>query len=164
MTSFILSKEQFQQFQINFRRESNAGCLSAADMILYNLLRGRDLSRGFTCITNLTKLAHGMDSWLGFKQAIRALKYELNGSVNLRRRFGNMAIQQIIDVLNKTAIAAKEKQERAFKIASKKSDIGSIQMWLDNLDKSIEEKKTQLKKLQSELHQLEDTQQMLNEK
>lgn len=68
-TTFILSKEQFQLFNEKFIDAANRKALTAGNMILNNILRNKDARRGFTPITNPTKLGHGMDAWQGFKEA-----------------------------------------------------------------------------------------------
>ena len=72
-TNFILNKEQYQLFHEKFIEAANAKSLTAGNMILNNILRNKDVRRGFTPITNPSKLGHGMDAWQGFIDARQQL-------------------------------------------------------------------------------------------
>ena len=67
--SYILSKEQYQQFAASFIARAHAKNLSSGDMLLNNIIRNKDVRRGFTPITNPSKLCHGMNAWQGFTDA-----------------------------------------------------------------------------------------------
>lgn len=66
MTTFILSKEQFVQYNDHFVSAARARALTAGDMLLHNILCNKDIRRGFTPITNSNKLNHGANEWQGF--------------------------------------------------------------------------------------------------
>lgn len=68
MTS-IFSKEQFLQFQAAFKSRANAGLNDSADMVLYNIARGKTTECGFTPITNKNKLHNGASAWFGLSYA-----------------------------------------------------------------------------------------------
>lgn len=74
-----LSREQFIEFRDAYRVIANARRLTARDIMLYNMIRGLPLDRGFTNITNGNKLANGADPQYGFKSTkstlIGALRY-----------------------------------------------------------------------------------------
>jgi hypothetical protein len=59
----ILNKDQFKQYQYAFRQRSRAKQATMLDHVLYNLLRGKKLERGFTPITNKNKLAAGRSEY-----------------------------------------------------------------------------------------------------
>lgn len=79
MISHTLSKTEFLQFQSAFKARANAGKLSREDMLLYNIVRGKDPRRGFTAITNTAKLANGSSEWSGWQQARYFLQYRFMG-------------------------------------------------------------------------------------
>jgi len=64
-----LTKEQFLEFRAKFKEQANAKSLSASDMILYNLIRGKDPKSGFTPITNPNKLSNGAIAWFAYEKA-----------------------------------------------------------------------------------------------
>jgi len=84
MTKFILNdKQQFKQYQLAFRQLAHTKQATAVDHILYNLLRGKDLKRGFTPITNETKLnnnARKEPEWYTFKLALSELIFSISGA------------------------------------------------------------------------------------
>lgn len=71
--TYILTKEQFQQYAAKFASKANSDSLAAHTMILHNILRNKDARRGFTPITNPTKLSNGADEWQGYKFARQTL-------------------------------------------------------------------------------------------
>jgi hypothetical protein len=73
--TFIFDKSQFQALQTNFKDSAHNESNSSSDAILYNIIRGKDLKRGFTPITNQNKLNNGADPWLGFKQALLTARW-----------------------------------------------------------------------------------------
>lgn len=79
-TTYILSKEQYQLFNEKFIEAANAKSLTSANIILNNILRGKDARRGFTPITNPTKLNHGANEWQGFDAARSQLVHYLRWS------------------------------------------------------------------------------------
>lgn len=77
---FILSKDQFLTFQTAFKRLAQAKEVTASDMMLYNIVRGKPINNGFTPITNTTKLFNGMYPNMGCSQA----KHELRDRLSVR--------------------------------------------------------------------------------
>ena len=67
--SEILSPSQFATYRATFKQRASDKTLSPIDMLIYNMIRGLPLSRGFTAITNPNKLANGADPWAAFKSA-----------------------------------------------------------------------------------------------
>lgn len=76
MNYLITDKSQFHLYQQAFRQLANAKMATVEDHILYNLLRGKDLKRGFTPITNPVKLNadYYKNEWRAFDQALSSLK------------------------------------------------------------------------------------------
>lgn len=74
-----LSREQFLEFRAAYRALANDRQLTARDIMLYNMIRGLPLNRGFTNITNANRLANGANPEYGFKSAkstlIGSLRY-----------------------------------------------------------------------------------------
>ena len=90
MTTFILNdKHQFYRFQEAFRQRSRTKQASVTDHILYNLLRGKDLKRGFTPITNPYKLSNdcAVRPWRTFSAAIHSLRYSITNCEWQKRHF-----------------------------------------------------------------------------
>lgn len=73
----LLNKEQFAEFRTAFKARAKNRTLSPSDMIVYNLIRGLPANRGFTAISNPTKLANGAQQWAGFNAARSNLQYQL---------------------------------------------------------------------------------------
>lgn len=71
-SSFILSKEEFTAFQEAFKTRANLKQTSAADILLYNIVRDKDLHRGFTPVTNPKKLAGGESAYNGDRRFIES--------------------------------------------------------------------------------------------
>lgn len=61
-----LSREQFIAFRDAFRALANSRQLTATDELVYNLIRGLPADRGFSPVTNPTKLANGARADFGF--------------------------------------------------------------------------------------------------
>ena len=88
-TSYILSKEQYQQFAASFTARAHAKNLSSGDMLLNNIIRNKDVRRGFTPITNPSKIGHGMNAWQGFTDAQQDLGRQIRwGKDQLKQKFG----------------------------------------------------------------------------
>lgn len=75
--TFIFDKPAFQTLQATFKQYANQNSNSASDMILYNIIRGKDIKRGFTPITNSNRLANGADPWYGYKSALSNLRWNI---------------------------------------------------------------------------------------
>lgn len=73
-TSFIFTKEEAMSIISTFKECARAKKVSALDMVIYNLARGKEPRRGFTPITNPFKLnSNANDPFNGYKQASQAL-------------------------------------------------------------------------------------------
>lgn len=66
MKNFTLNKEQYINVCIAWKAKTSH---SASHHIIYNLLRSFDMDRGFTPITNRTKLSNGVIEWTGYREA-----------------------------------------------------------------------------------------------
>lgn len=79
--TYPTSKEQFEFFQTQFRAKSHAKATTAADHIIYNLMRGKPLHTGFTPITNAGKLnAHNNQPDFAYHTAVQEAKWKLQTS------------------------------------------------------------------------------------
>jgi len=78
---FILeTRDQFLQYRIAFQQLSTARIATSEDYVLYNLLRNKDATRGFTPIVNPRKLtaeAGTPDPYRSCHRAKRALFYNI---------------------------------------------------------------------------------------
>jgi hypothetical protein len=103
-TTFILSKDQYELFNEKFTAAANAKSLTAGNMILNNILRNKDVRRGFTPITNPSKLAHGMNAWQGFIDARAQLSHNLRwGRPQLNQKFGIDLTDEMADEIIRIA-------------------------------------------------------------
>lgn len=75
-TSFFSTPEQFHSFRTSFRRLANERALKSTDILIYNIIRGLPLTRGFSEVTNETKLAHGAQPMQAFKHAKQSLAWQ----------------------------------------------------------------------------------------
>lgn len=64
-SNFVSSKEEFEQFRTIFKHKAQNKQIKAIDILLYNIMRGVDLERGFTPITNQRKLDNGEKAYHG---------------------------------------------------------------------------------------------------
>ena len=111
-TYIIQDKQQFKQYQQDFRALSSSKEATAEDHILYNLIRGKDLKRGFTPITNERKLNadYYRHEWRTFERALSNLKHQIKnrerekqwfekygGQAPLHMRYGNSLPETIWD-------------------------------------------------------------------
>ena len=64
--NFITSKEEFLNVVMAWANIANR---TAADHIIYNVLRGHDPKRGFVEIKNTGKISSGARPWQGFEAA-----------------------------------------------------------------------------------------------
>ena len=70
--NYIFNKEQYLAAKAAWKSMTNR---NAVDHIIYNAIRGFDIKRGFTGITNPTKLGNGAEEWAGFKFAKEQARY-----------------------------------------------------------------------------------------
>jgi hypothetical protein len=63
------------QASIIMARTKHNGWIQAEHHILFNLVRGKEPTYGFTPVTNPSKLAGGTTPWLGYNQALLRLRY-----------------------------------------------------------------------------------------
>jgi hypothetical protein len=61
-TKSFNSKEQYLQYRAVHKTLAHNRCLTASDMIIHNILRGRPEDFGFTPLTKKTKLENGHQS------------------------------------------------------------------------------------------------------
>lgn len=71
---FFQSKEEYLALRTIWKAAAHAKSLTAQDMAAYALLRGRDLRRGFTTISNKNKLANGQMAHNKLEQAYADLR------------------------------------------------------------------------------------------
>ena len=84
-----LSQEQFIAFRDAFRTLARNKSVTSADMLLYNIVRGKPADYGFTPITNKIKLSNGQQYNGGFFDARFTVKSFLTNNLDyLNTRFG----------------------------------------------------------------------------
>jgi hypothetical protein len=97
-TSLNLTREQFATFRTAYRQLAHRNCLTPADILIYNLLRGFPADRGFSPTTNSTKLSNGQAPWLGFDSAKLALRTSIRYGT-LAARYGSALGKEQADAL-----------------------------------------------------------------
>ena len=83
-SQFIASKEEFTFILHAFKEKARIKNITALDILLYNIIRGKDPERGFTPITNQRKLSGGEDAYKGkrrFIESKRSLRWILESFV-----------------------------------------------------------------------------------
>lgn len=69
---YLLTQEQYDTFKREWARKSDAKALTAADMLFFNLVHGRDPKKGFQpCNSGRQR---GNDPWFAFNQARIAVR------------------------------------------------------------------------------------------
>jgi len=72
MQDFFLTKEQYDTFKQLWADRAHGQSLSAADMVFFNLVKGRDLKTGFQpCNSGRQR---GNDPWFAFKEATTRMR------------------------------------------------------------------------------------------
>jgi hypothetical protein len=71
-SQFISSRQEFEFFKQAFKEKARNKQITAEDILLYNIIRGKDLDRGFTPVTNPTKLANGEDAYSGMRRLVES--------------------------------------------------------------------------------------------
>lgn len=77
----IISRDERRAFEAAWIAYVGTGKADAPTFILQALLRGRDPKRGFSPITNGTKLANGQTAWQGYRHALAELRWRLGSYV-----------------------------------------------------------------------------------
>ena len=72
--NFIINKEEYLKLVAAWKSIPHR---TAQDHILYNMLRGHDLKRGFSPIQTESKLANGMLAWQAFDTAKHNAWYQI---------------------------------------------------------------------------------------
>lgn len=85
----LLTKEQFIIFRDAFKARARAKSITAADLLIYNVIRGHAANRGFTPVTNKTKLLNGYAPNYGFDCARYQAKSDLFRYTSFVEKFGN---------------------------------------------------------------------------
>lgn len=81
-SQFILSDEEFLSFKEVFKARAHAKQIAATDILLYNIVRGKKMDRGFTPVTNPNKLAGGENAYKGMRRLFESkngLHWALDG-------------------------------------------------------------------------------------
>lgn len=77
----LISRDERRTFDAAWIAYVGTGKATAPAFILQAILRGRDPKRGFSPITNGTKLANGQTAWQGYRQALGELRWRLGSYV-----------------------------------------------------------------------------------
>jgi hypothetical protein len=102
MDYIIQDKQQYWQYQEAFRTRARNKQTTAQDHILYNFIRGKDLKRGFTPITNANKLSanYANNQWHAFSQALQDLTWALKSKhATFKSRYENITEEQWTQIL-----------------------------------------------------------------
>lgn len=92
-----LSREQFASIRAAFRKLANTKQLTPTDIVFHNLIRGLPSNRGFTTITNKTKIENGAEPDAAFAEARINLHNILkHNKQSLNTRFGGTIPDAVI--------------------------------------------------------------------
>ena len=102
--NYILTKEQFEALKKNWKQKKSH---SAAELIVYNVLRGCDPKRGFTPITRESKLTNGHAPYGAFERAKHSLRLrliygrtqDLEFKEYFKQTFGQESSKELLDKL-----------------------------------------------------------------
>lgn len=100
-TSYFLSREQFLSFHDQFKARAHARQLTSTDILLYNLIRDLPLTRGFSSITNATKLANGATPTFALDSARSHLQYLLRRPDKIKALYSSLSDDIIAQLLTK---------------------------------------------------------------
>lgn len=74
MDKFLLTREEFATYRTQFLQRAHTKTLTAIDIVVYNIIRGKHPRNGFTAITTPNKLnCCGLDKWNAFLLAKRSI-------------------------------------------------------------------------------------------
>lgn len=94
-TYFFETKDEFIQARTKFRAIANdkegRKMLTAADFLLYSIIRGRDWRLQFTPCLNARKIANGQDKWSGLKTAKRHIEATIRQGALSCTTFGDLS-------------------------------------------------------------------------
>lgn len=65
---FYISKEQFTELKASWKKLAETKTITASDILIYNILRSKKPSLGFTATTNNCHI-QGNDPWFAFQSA-----------------------------------------------------------------------------------------------
>lgn len=86
----VLNKEQYLNFRTAFKALAADKHVTAIDIVLYNIIRGYSVDRGFTPITNHIKLIKGQHPRGALIHACNMLRSQFRWQFNsLNTRFNN---------------------------------------------------------------------------
>lgn len=71
----VLSRDDFLCARDAFKEKASAKQITAVDILLYNILRGKKMDRGFTTVTNPNKLANGEGRYHGNRRLYESEHY-----------------------------------------------------------------------------------------
>lgn len=96
---YLISKEQYQAMRAAFKAQKSH---SAADHLIYNILRSYPADRGFTPISNSNKLNNGQRPNQAFESAKLEIEYQLRSAKfleKLKEKFGIEFSEDLINVI-----------------------------------------------------------------
>jgi hypothetical protein len=85
-TQFFASKEAYLSFKKAWAEKAQRKDVNSADIILYNLLRGKPSTNGFTPVTNKVKLANGHSEEGAYPAALYEFKSSLAWQLKSRKQ------------------------------------------------------------------------------
>lgn len=85
-----LTKEQFLTFREAFKKRAREKRITSEDIILYNIVRGLPVERGYTQIKNSNKLQNGMSPYTTLELSIVKTRSQIIHYLDeTNERFGN---------------------------------------------------------------------------
>ena len=101
MIGTVITVEQFYIFQKAFKALAHKRALTAQDMLIYNILRGHDITRGFDALINPTKISNGLYPRHMIRSAVTLLVYKFawkpENFSDVDDRYGNFFTANLTD-------------------------------------------------------------------
>lgn len=106
--NYLLSKAQYQSLVLTIKDKTAFKTLTSSDIILYNIVRGKPLTNGFSPLTNLGRLNavpgvdYGGGEYYAFNQAKATLKSLLTYKpTDIITMFNNeLSVDDVKSILN----------------------------------------------------------------
>lgn len=105
MTYIIQDKQTFKAIQAVFQQCARQKKTTSAEHIFYNIIRGKPLTHGFTCVTNANKLKHGMKPYHGYDAAKSMLRWHIGHFKNWSAHWGENILTKYKDLITDEQLA-----------------------------------------------------------
>lgn len=107
---YNITTEQYQSLKAAWKKLADAKDIYPRDILIYNILRNKDLKRGFASTTNICRI-QGNDPWFSFKKAVDLVKWVYtpltyyakknleSNQTNFEKRYGIPLSAEILELI-----------------------------------------------------------------